>query len=106
MPVVTSTDQPESCSTPASAIRTVPATGLTIRRTQACEPLSYRFTSWNVSVSPSPVPSAWSIGVIGVDGRPDLRWSPQSFQRKPCRRPLRASKKAMTAARSSARRMP
>ena len=44
-------------------------------------------------------------GVVGADGRPDLK-SPQSFQRKPCSRPFLASKKAMTAARSSARRMP
>jgi hypothetical protein len=61
--------------------------------------------SWNDVVVPSPVPSVWSIGVTGVDGRPDFQ-SPQSFQRKPCRRPFRASKKAITAARSSARRMP
>ena len=39
-PVAASTDQPEVASTPACATRTVPATGLTIRRTQACAPLS------------------------------------------------------------------
>ena len=35
-----STDQPETASTPPRATRTVPATGFTIRRTQACAPLS------------------------------------------------------------------
>ena len=40
IPVVASTDQPETASTPARATRTVPATGFTIRRTQACAPLS------------------------------------------------------------------
>ena len=39
-PVVASTDQPEVASTPARATRTVPATGLPMRRTQACAPLS------------------------------------------------------------------
>jgi hypothetical protein len=37
-PVVVSTDQPEACSTPASATRTLPATGLVMVRAQPCAP--------------------------------------------------------------------
>jgi hypothetical protein len=40
IPVVASTDQPDTASTPPRAIRTAPATGFTIRRTQAWAPLS------------------------------------------------------------------
>ena len=51
---------------------------------------------------------ALTLGQVGdgvPEGRQDL-WSPQSLNRKPCRRPFLASKKATTAARSSDRRMP
>ena len=37
-PVVVSTDQPEGCSTPPSAMRTLPATGLAMVRVQDCAP--------------------------------------------------------------------
>ena len=37
-PVVVSTDQPDSCSVPPSATRTVPATGLVTVRVQDCAP--------------------------------------------------------------------
>ncbi|CAM4380450.1 hypothetical protein PARU111607_16190 [Palleronia rufa] len=37
-PVVVSTVQPEGCSTPPSAMRTVPVTGLAMARVQECAP--------------------------------------------------------------------
>jgi hypothetical protein len=37
-PVAVSTDQPEGCSTPLMAMRTLPATGLAMARVQDCAP--------------------------------------------------------------------
>ena len=37
-PVAVSTDQPEGCSTPPRAMRTVPVTGLAMARVQDCAP--------------------------------------------------------------------
>src|SRR5690606_22650561 len=37
-PAVSSTDQPEACGAPPSAIVTLPATGLVMVRVQACAP--------------------------------------------------------------------
>ena len=50
------TDQPLVCSTPPSAMRTVPATGLAMTRVQVWLPEMYRLTSWNTVVLPSPSP--------------------------------------------------
>jgi hypothetical protein len=59
MPVVMSTDQPDSCSTLSKWTRTVPATGLVIVRTSTTLPDGWRFTSWNCICASSPVPMSW-----------------------------------------------
>jgi len=56
MPFVTSTVHPAACSVPPAAMRTDPTIGLVMARVQNCAPDMYRFASWKVVVTPSPVP--------------------------------------------------
>lgn len=55
-PVAGSMPQPVGCGAAFRAIITLPATGMVMALVQNCAPEAYRFTSWNVVVTPSPVP--------------------------------------------------
>ncbi|GEM_PF-3709716 len=99
-PVVVSTAKASGASsTPATATRTVPWTGLAIGR--ATSP--YSLISEKARRAPVPAPSIWSIGPAAVPGAHDL-WSAKSLKRNPCSRPRRASKKATSSAMSSSDR--